>query len=321
MSNSICKGVLAFACLFRMAAPSVDARQVSTGDVVTHPVVSEEVSPLESIAPTASDGSRGEGFLRKPPGPGPFPAVVLVHGGIARLPSQQLREYALGTWSSRFLVAGYVVAAITYRGRDVDPQSPDALKDVLAAIDYLGRLGYVDRRSIVVNGASGGGDLALSVAASTEIAAIVPEEPASSMFMGMFNKQTPKKGERYTAEDAFPLHADPGKFFTPEYRKLTREKVATMNCPILIVQGEETSRLNVFNRETLIPELRSANKTFEVRSYPGEPHSFAFYSTAARTPHPAVAARAFEDIDGWLRPRLRTQPVPINGRLVKQVPF
>ena len=49
----------------------------------------------------------------------------------------ELREYALGTWTSRFLAAGYVVAAITYRSRDVDPQSPDALNDALAAIDYL----------------------------------------------------------------------------------------------------------------------------------------------------------------------------------------
>jgi hypothetical protein len=85
------------------------------------------------------------------------------------------------------------------------------------------------------------------VAASTQVAAIVPEEPASSIFMGMFNKQTPKKGERYTAEDAFPIHSDPGRFFTPEYQKLTPEKVATINCPILIVEGEATSRLNVFN--------------------------------------------------------------------------
>ena len=34
------------------------------------PLISEEVAPLESMAPTASDGSRGEGYLRKPPGRG-----------------------------------------------------------------------------------------------------------------------------------------------------------------------------------------------------------------------------------------------------------
>jgi hypothetical protein len=85
---------------------------------------------------------------------------------------------------------------------------------------------------------------------------------------GMFNKDTPKKGERFAAEDAFPIHADPKKFFTPEYRKLTHENVARINSPIPVVQGEETSRLNA-----------------------------------------------------WLRRHLRTQPVPLDARLVRHVPF
>jgi dienelactone hydrolase len=195
------------------------------------------------------------------------------------------------------------------------------LNDAVAAINYLRRLSYVDGQSIVVNGTSGGGDLALWVAASTALAAIVPEEPASSMFMGVITKQTPKKGERFTPADAMVIHADPAKFFTAEHRKLAQERIAPIDCPILIVQGEETSRLNVFNRETLIPELKAAKKRLEIKSYPGEPHSFAFYSNRARTPRPAVAAQVFEDINAWLRQQLKTTPVPIDRRLVRQVPF
>jgi dipeptidyl aminopeptidase/acylaminoacyl peptidase len=169
MRGKILRSLLGVTCLVGVAFPLLAAQQLPAADTVTRPLVSEEVAPLESIAPTASDGSRGEGYLRKPPGPGPFPAVVLIHGGIVRWPSQQLREYAVGTWTSRFLAAGYVVAAITYRSRDVDPQSPDALNDALAAIDYLRRLSYIDGRSMVVNGTSGGGDLALWVSASTAL--------------------------------------------------------------------------------------------------------------------------------------------------------
>ena len=133
MRNAICGGLVAVGCFVATEVPSVAARQISAADIITRPLVSEDASPLESIAPTMSEGSRGEGFLRKPPGPGPFPAVVLVHGGIARWPGQQLREYALGTWASRFLAAGYVVGAITYRSRDIDPQSPQvALEQILA---------------------------------------------------------------------------------------------------------------------------------------------------------------------------------------------
>jgi dipeptidyl aminopeptidase/acylaminoacyl peptidase len=176
-----------FGCVVGLLPTSIDARQVQAAETVTRPVISDDVVPLEQISSTAQDGTRGEGFLRKPPGPGPFPAVVLIHGGITRWPTSQLREYAVSTWPSRFLAAGYVVAVVTYRSRDVDPQSSEAVQDTLAAIEHVRRLPYVDRTSIVVNGVSGGGDLALWAASSTEIAAIVTEEPASSIFMGMFN--------------------------------------------------------------------------------------------------------------------------------------
>jgi dienelactone hydrolase len=184
--------------------------------------------------------------------------VVLIHGGIVKWPSQQLREYALGTWTSGFLAAGYVVVAITYRGRDIDPQSLEAVNDAVAAISYLRRLSYVDGQSIVVSGTSGGGDLALWVAASTPLAAIVAEESASSMFMGMITKDTPKKGDRFTPEDGMVIHANPAKFFTPESRKVAQARMAAINCPILIVQGEETSRLNVFRVERLPLACRTA---------------------------------------------------------------
>ena len=71
----------------------------------------------------------------------------------------------------------------------------------------------------------------------------------------------------------------------------------------------------------LIPELKAARKTLEIKSYRGEPHSFAFYSTAARTPRLAVAAQVFEDINAWLRQKLRTPAMPIDPRFVKRVPF
>src|SRR5262245_29353533 len=150
----------------------------------TRPAISEEVAPLEAITPVAKDGHKGVCFQRKPPGKGPFPAVVLIHGGSVRIPAELVKNIALDVWASRYLAAGYVVAAITFRNRDVDPQSVEALEDVLAVIEHLRKLPYVDPKSIVLNGLSGGGDLALEVAAETDLAAIVPEEPASFRFTG-----------------------------------------------------------------------------------------------------------------------------------------
>jgi acetyl esterase/lipase len=162
------------------------------------------------------------------------------------MPTARLREYALGSWSSRYLAAGYVVAVITYRSRDVDLQSTDSLEDVLAASDYVRRLSNVDRNSIVVNGPSGGGDLALAIAAETGIAVLVPEEPASPVCTGVFNKQSPKKGDRYTTANAAPILANPKSYYTEEYQKLTRRKDRRNSVPILVVQGDQHP-LNRFN--------------------------------------------------------------------------
>ena len=58
---------------------------------VTQPVLSETDCPLEVITPTAHDGHRGLGVMRKPPGRGPFPAIIYLHGGITTVPLATLR--------------------------------------------------------------------------------------------------------------------------------------------------------------------------------------------------------------------------------------
>jgi dienelactone hydrolase len=93
---------------------------------------------------------------------------------MVRWPTAQLKAHALGAWSTRFLAAGYVVADTTSRLRDVDPQTRESPDDVLATVEYVRKLPYVDPKSIVVNGCSGGGDLALTVASEVDVAVIVP---------------------------------------------------------------------------------------------------------------------------------------------------
>ena len=291
------------------------------GDRITRPTVSEKVSPLEPIAPVAHDGYRGRAFLRKPPGDGPFPAVVLIHGGLTTLSSERLREYAsTNALPSRLLAGGYVVATITYRSRDVDLQSRVSLDDSLAAVEYLRGLPYVNAASVGVYGCSGGGDLAIAVAAEKPVAAIVAEEPASILFTGVFNNASPKKGERYTPLDSAHIFENPKRLYTEERQRLTREKIARIQSPILIVQGDVKTVLavNDFNAAILIPELQSVRKAVEVITYPGEPHCFAMASQPASA---ASALKAFRDSDAFFRRYVATQPKPIDPALIPHVPL
>jgi dipeptidyl aminopeptidase/acylaminoacyl peptidase len=311
----------AFPAAWLVATPQAIVQSPAT-ESITRPVISEGTSPVEEIAPIAKDGHRGSGLLRRPPGAGPFPALLWIHGGLATRPPAEVRDNALSANPSRFLAAGYVVAVITYRSRDEDPQSTVSLADSLAAVDHLRQLPYVDPKSIVVFGCSGGGDLALEVAAATDVAAIAPEEPATVLFTGMFNRDMPKKGARYEPGDgAAALGPDYARGYTEKYQQLTRDKIRSIRAPILIVEGEPTTGLNRFNTGVFVPELRKAGKSVEVRTHPGEPHCFAFYGSGPRTPRPAAAAKAFDDVDAFFRKYLPTQPRAIDPKLVEHVPI
>lgn len=127
-----------------------------------------------------SDGLALLGFLYKPEGEGPFPAVIWNHGS-EPAPGQNLHEDSAG---ARFFGAGFVLFAPVRRGHagsegtyivdEIDRTRETAgveeanrlvvrrleteqLDDQLAGLDYLRRLPFVDTSRIVVAGWSYGG--------------------------------------------------------------------------------------------------------------------------------------------------------------------
>lgn len=311
---AVCALLMGASAIPSGAADDRSTPSAPTSSPTTRPVIPEAVSPVEPIHPIAKDGHRGEGFLRKPPGEGPFPAAILIHGGLHRRPTDELRAYTLSTHPSRFLAAGYVTVVITYRSRDVDPtaQTPLPVSDCVAAIEFVKQLPYVDPESVLVTGASGGGDLTLEAAAQVEVAAIAPEEPASVLMAGLVvaDSSVARKADYIALYNAQKDHS------------AFRAKLARINSPILILQGNHSthSGLNQFSAAVLIPELEAAGKSLEVITYPGEPHAFSFYSDPERTPRPAAALAAFRDIDRFARRYVEIQPVAIEASRVQYVP-
>lgn len=280
--------------------------RVHAQQLVTAPIIAETASAMESFTPVASDGHRGHGFLRKPPGSGRFPAVLMLHPGNTEQPDTVLRPYAsTGVLFSRFLAAGYVTAVATYRSRDVDPQTTDARDDALAALEELRSRPYVEPASVVVYGCSGGGDLALEVAAKADLAAVAVEEPATVMFTGAFNSRSTKAGERFTPADSIPILDNPSQHYTAERQEMTRGKVRNIHAPVLFIQGNDRGVANRWNDQTILPELRNAGVNVSVRTFAGEPHCFAWGPMIpgglASTPHPEVAQQAFEVADEFFR--------------------
>jgi dienelactone hydrolase len=226
------------------------------------------------------------------------------------MPPETLRDSALGAHPSRLLESGYAVVVTTYRSRE-DPRSQTqrSLDDVLAAVAHTQALPYVDPGSVVVHGCSGGGDLALRIAAATDLAAFVVEEPASLLLTDFATAETVAtagpNGENIDWVQAYRSDGGGSAAF--------REKIARITSPMLIVQGNEPSQLNLFSAEILMPELQAADKDFQVVAYPG-PHCFAFAGNTTS------ARRAFRDIDAYIRERVEAQPTPIDPTLVERVP-
>ena len=144
---------------------SLVAIQPAVAEEVTWPWIPEVVSPLEVITVKSRDGEPVPAVVRKPPGDCPFPAVLFLHGGLKKVPVAALKNsLKMKPTYTRFLRAGYVTVAPTFRDRQENPLTPRALWDCIALAGAIKKLPYVDTDSVVTNGCecmitNGGNDI------------------------------------------------------------------------------------------------------------------------------------------------------------------
>jgi dienelactone hydrolase len=104
------------------------------------------------------------GYLTKPRGEGPFPAVVLLHSCLGPPANKAAIANMVASW-------GYVALFVddfSTRGlkETCSVDFRDALADAFGALLYLSRLPYVDQTRIAAVGYSQGADTALKIASS-----------------------------------------------------------------------------------------------------------------------------------------------------------
>jgi dienelactone hydrolase len=122
-------------------------------------------------------GDRIEGYLAKPDGAGPFPAVIRLHGcaGMHDTTKQRLAD--------EFVARGYVVLLVdSYATRGIDHACTSSAfatfltrrPDAYGALVFLGRQTFVDPQRVAAVGFSAGGRVALSVAETNAFELFVP---------------------------------------------------------------------------------------------------------------------------------------------------
>jgi dienelactone hydrolase len=107
-----------------------------------------------------------DGYVTRPAGDGPFPALVYLHG-CNGLPGAFKRGEIKGLWSERLAAWGYVVLVVdsfTTRGIDNTCAGEPAprVADAYGALAYLAHQTFVDARHIGIIGFSAGGIATLS---------------------------------------------------------------------------------------------------------------------------------------------------------------
>ena len=121
-------------------------------------------------APGGQTGAGIQGYLTKPKGAGPFPAVVLLHSCLGLPSNRRAIEAAL-------VSSGYVALFVddfSTRGlkETCAVDFPEALSDAYGALAYLSRVPAVDSSRIAAVGFSQGADTALKIASSRSAFAI-----------------------------------------------------------------------------------------------------------------------------------------------------
>jgi dipeptidyl aminopeptidase/acylaminoacyl peptidase len=295
---------------FPFAGTAAAAEPADPVAKVTYPQVAESACPIQVVSVPGTAGNEVTAIVRQPPGNGPFPAIVLLHGGLSPYPVARLKEESLTRPNyTRFLAAGFVIVVPTFRSREENPQTRDALDDCLAVVDYVKKMPAVDPQSVAVLGGSGGGSLALELAGESDLCAIVAGEPASVLFTGLMVRGMGDRGSAF--QDRM---RNPKKYLTPELQQFTRAKIKQIHCPVLIVHGD-IHALKIINQEIIVPELKAANKPVEYIAYAGQPHGFWWGAADG-----AVGQKVFDDAMRFLKPTLKTQPVAIDESLIKRVP-
>ncbi|HZH50426.1 MAG TPA: dienelactone hydrolase family protein [Microvirga sp.] len=194
--------------------------------------------------PKPTPGAHLQGYLAKPDGAGPFPAVVVLHGcrGATALERERLPEL-LVSW-------GYVALSVdSFTARKAEdacvnePASVDRVADAYGALAYLAAQPFVDRTRVGLLGVSMGARAILALADRDVSEGVVNPE-----------KLTFKAGVAYYPRCGW--RADKALF------------------PLLIIVGREDGWTPARACEELAAGVAAGSAPVELAVYPGVHHGF-----------------------------------------------
>ena len=273
-------------------APAVFAQAMVRADylAVTENVPGSDI-PVELMLVETKDGLYTAIGLRRPPGDGPFPIVLFASGnGGGGLEYIRNRTQNVSWTQEEFLRAGYAVAWLRYRtevqqgyarggllervseqDRGALNRSPLDHEDVIAAIDFVKTLPYVDSQRVGYMGMSHGGEMGFKIASEYfGLRAIIASEPANIEYLARVPDAAPT--ELLTGDGALEQMTQAARASID--LPLARQRIGMLHTPIF-VQGRDLDDLQGYFRLSY-DLLREAGKDTQWQSYLHDVHGFVY---------------------------------------------
>jgi dienelactone hydrolase len=274
-------------------------------DFSTRVPVAADGPPLSLHLVFADDGLYVPAVVRRPPGPGPHPAVVCLHGGSGGLGIPWLVDHVRnrGALLDRLLEADYAVCVTEGRREREDAYGADAggvldHEDVRSVLEYLRDRPFVDADRVGFVGTSHGGELQLKVAAGGgDPAALVALEPAVIEFLGLRyegprREETLQFHDRVTDEDIDLERA--------------RERIARIDDDVpVLVGGRDADHLQGLFRK-LYELLDEAGTAVEWASWDHPEHAYQWGPRRTGDAAGADGGSAGYDLDETQRATVET---------------
>jgi dipeptidyl aminopeptidase/acylaminoacyl peptidase len=214
-------------------------------------------------------GERVHGFVAIPPGDGPHPVVMDVHGG----PHLQVMD-SFSPRVQALVDAGFAVGLVNYRGstgygskwRDAiigNPGLPE-LEDVVAGLDSLVAQGIADPERAVVAGGSWGGYITLLAIGKHpgRWAAAAAGVPVAD-YVAAYEDEAPS----LQAMDRALFGGTPDEMLETYEERSPVTFAAAVRTPLLILAGENDSRCPIRQIDNYVKALEARGRSVEVYRY------------------------------------------------------
>jgi dipeptidyl aminopeptidase/acylaminoacyl peptidase len=223
-------------------------------------------------------------YIRKPAGPGPFPVVVLAHGGrYGKAPTMGMGRSPKGP-TADFIKTGWAVYSIDYRPSEGITLTPIEYEDTVEAIKTARKLPFVDPKRVGYMGGSHGAQIGARMVSRVDLNGAVLCAPAAMDLIE--DKKAIQRGEKLV-QILSKLIADMEKQYGASAEEIDKDRkkygyhspldeVAEVRCPILIVNGlaDDNSPPSII--DIYVKKLRAAGKQVDTYTPEKMPHGFYF---------------------------------------------